>query len=69
MSKSLVNKEFLNTPDSSEIGFVPSGAGAVVSTVQAKMQESVSIKDFGAVGDGLPTPMISPVCLEVIRMR
>jgi hypothetical protein len=27
--------------------------GAVVTTVQAKLQETVSVKDFGAVGDGV----------------
>ena len=50
MSKSLINKEFLNTPDSSEIGFVPLGTGAVATTVQAKLRESVSAADFGASG-------------------
>ncbi len=29
------------------------GTGAITRTVQAKLQESVSIKDFGAVGDGV----------------
>lgn len=32
--------------------YTPAGTGAVVSTVQAKLRESVSVKDFGAVGDG-----------------
>lgn len=53
MSKSIVNKEFLNTPDSSEIGFVPSGIGAVTTTVQTKLRESVSVKDFGADPTGV----------------
>ena len=53
MSKSLVNKEFLNTPDSSEIGFVPLGTGAVATTVQTKLRENVSVLDFGAKGDGV----------------
>lgn len=35
------------------IGFLPAGAGAVATTVQAKLRESVSVKDFGAVGDGV----------------
>ena len=53
MSKSLVNKEFLNTPDSSEIGFVPSGTGAVATTVQTRLREiEISVTDFGAVLDG-----------------
>ena len=33
------------------IGYLPAGAGAVATTVQAKLREIVSVKDFGAVGD------------------
>ena len=36
----------------SAITFTPTGTGAVASTVQAKLRESVGVKDFGAVGDG-----------------
>jgi hypothetical protein len=35
------------------IGYTPAGTGAVATTVQAKLRESVSVKDFGAVGDGV----------------
>jgi hypothetical protein len=35
------------------IGFEPTGAGAVARSAQAKMRETVSVKDFGAVGDGV----------------
>lgn len=38
---------------SSLIGFIQSGVGAVVRTLQNKLRESVSVKDFGAVGDGV----------------
>ena len=38
---------------SSLVGFIQSGTGAVATTVQAKLRESVSVKDFGAVGDGI----------------
>jgi hypothetical protein len=31
----------------------PRGCGAVPTTVQAKLRETVSVKDFGAVGDGV----------------
>jgi parallel beta-helix repeat protein len=31
----------------------PAGAGAVSTTVQAKLRETVSVKDFGAVGNGV----------------
>jgi len=38
---------------SSLVGFQQAGAGAVVRTAQDKMRELVSVKDFGAVGDGV----------------
>ena len=38
---------------SSLVGFKANGVGAVTTTVQAKLRESVSVKDFGAVGDGV----------------
>ena len=38
---------------SSLIGFVQSGTGASTSTVQTKLREVVSVKDFGAIGDGI----------------
>ena len=36
-----------------EMVYTPSGTGAVATTVQTKLKESVSVKDFGAVGDGV----------------
>jgi hypothetical protein len=38
--------------DSSAIAYVPSGTGAMATIVQTKLRESVSVKDFGALGDG-----------------
>ena len=38
---------------SSVVGFLQSGTGAVATTAQAKLREFVSVKDFGAVGDGV----------------
>lgn len=35
------------------VGFLQAGAGSVATTVQAKLRESVSVKDFGAKGDGV----------------
>jgi hypothetical protein len=35
------------------IGYLPAGTGAVATTVQTKLRESVSVMDFGAVGDGV----------------
>lgn len=35
------------------VAYQPAGTGAVATTVQAKLRESVSVKDFGAIGDGV----------------
>jgi hypothetical protein len=35
------------------VGFLQAGTGAVARTAQAKMRDVVSVKDFGAVGDGV----------------
>ncbi len=34
------------------IGFIQSGTGADATTVQTKLQQTLSVKDFGAVGNG-----------------
>jgi parallel beta-helix repeat protein len=44
--------EELGSTTSNLITYTPAGTGAVDTTVQAKLRESVSVKDFGAVGDG-----------------
>tara|TARA_R110000803_G_scaffold1977_2_gene6495 strand:+ start:9359 stop:11803 length:2445 start_codon:yes stop_codon:yes gene_type:complete len=38
--------------DASLVSYFPAGTSAVQTTVQTKLRESVSVKDFGAVGDG-----------------
>jgi hypothetical protein len=38
---------------SSSVTYLPAGTGAVLTTVQAKLRQYVSVKDFGAVGDGV----------------
>lgn len=38
---------------SGSVGFLQSGTGAVTRTAQAKLRDVVSVKDFGAVGDGV----------------
>ena len=38
---------------SSLVGYLPLGTGAVAMTAQGKLRESVSVLDFGAVGDGV----------------
>ena len=35
------------------VSYTPAGSGAVQTTVQSKLRETVSVKDFGAVGDGV----------------
>jgi len=39
--------------NASQVVYDPAGIGAVPTTVQAKLRETVSVKDFGAVGDGV----------------
>ena len=38
--------------DASAVTYTPGGAGAVETTVQTKLRQIVSVKDFGATGDG-----------------
>lgn len=35
------------------IGFIQTSTGAILRTVQGKLQERLSVKDFGAIGDGV----------------
>jgi len=39
--------------DASFVSYQPAGLGAVATNVQTKLRETVSVKDFGAVGDGV----------------
>ena len=45
--------DLLAPSGSNSVGYLPAGTGAVATTVQTKLRETVSIKDFGAVGDGV----------------
>ena len=47
-----INK-LLSSAGSSVIGFLQAGTGAVVRYAQDKLRETISVKDFGAVGDGV----------------
>ena len=38
---------------SSLVGFLQAGTGATARTVQTKLRETISVKDFGAVGNGI----------------
>jgi hypothetical protein len=46
-------QELLSSAGSSLVGFIQSGTGASYRTVQSKLRDTVSVKDFGAVGDGV----------------
>jgi len=41
------------------IGFLPAGTGATARSAQDKMRDSVSVKDFGAVGDGVANDTVA----------
>jgi hypothetical protein len=47
------NTDTLNGSAASAITYNQGGTGAQDRTVEAKLQETVSVKDFGAVGDGV----------------
>jgi len=48
-----VVQDLADDDGSNWIGFDPAGAGAVARSVQDKLRETVSVKDFGAVGNGV----------------
>ena len=45
--------DLLAPSGSNSVGYLPAGTGAVASTVQTKLRESISVKDFGATGNGV----------------
>jgi len=45
--------ELANSDGSELVGFQQSGTGAVARTAESKLSEVVSVKDFGAKGDGI----------------
>jgi hypothetical protein len=46
-------REYEDDGGSALIGFEPAGSGAVARPTQDKLRDVVSVKDFGAVGDGM----------------
>ena len=51
--KTTVADMYAGSDAASFVGYMPAGTGAVATTVQTKLRETVSVKDFGAVGDGV----------------
>lgn len=51
----IINEHSVSTTvtSSDNVTYTPAGTGAVATTVQEKLRETVSVKDFGAVGDGV----------------
>ena len=52
-SGTVVTKEWLNDVNNTVYRFTQNGTGAVIREAQDKLKEFVSVKDFGAVGDGI----------------
>ena len=52
-SLSNLQNNLASSGGSALVGFLQAGTGAVTRTVESKLRESVSVTDFGAVGDGL----------------
>jgi hypothetical protein len=49
----VVPSQLAQATNASVVQYDPSGTGAVATTVQTKLRETVSVKDFGAVGNGV----------------
>lgn len=49
----IIRADLASSSGSDMVSFTQSGTGAVTRTVQSKMRDTVSVKDFGAVGDGV----------------
>lgn len=53
VTQAAILARFAQSDGSSLVGFLQNGGNAISTTVQTKLRESVSVKDFGAVGDGV----------------
>lgn len=52
-AKATIASLYAGSSGSSFIGYLPPGTGAIATTAQNKFREIVSVKDFGAIGDGV----------------
>jgi len=55
-SQSDVTSKPIGSPS---VSYLPAGSGAVDTNVQAKLRETVSVTDFGAVGDGVTDDLVA----------
>ena len=53
ISLAATRADLVASSGSSLVGYTQGGAGSVTRTVQSRLQDRVSFKDFGAVGDGV----------------
>jgi len=58
-AQSIVDSVAQLPKDASTVSYVPSGTGAVTTNVQAKLRQLVSVKDFGAVGNGVANDTVA----------
>jgi len=49
----LAKEPLFTAVSASQVSYLPEGNGAVITDVQTKLRENVSVKDFGAVGNGV----------------
>ena len=59
VSASIGSAALVASSGSNLIGFIQAGSGAVARTAQGKMREIISVRDFGAVADGITDNLLA----------